>query len=1091
MTKLPTNLVGVVCIFAVCLVSWPSLASALCANPIAEIVSAQGNLELNKAPAKLADVICPGDVVKVGPRSRAAIVILETDTVLRIDQDTELRMRSVSPEGVSLLDLLRGAINLLTPAPRSLEIKTPVVNAAVEGTEFYMRVEADRTVISVFEGRVTASNDFGSLTLHSGQSAVARAGKAPEPRIVVRPRDAVQWSLHYPTIGVSEKVSPMTREATDLLIVGRVDEATTLLDQARKENPNDAVAVALQAVIAVAQNRSEEATQLAQQAVAIDQGSSTAYTALSYVQQSQFNIDGALESALQAVKRDPNNAYALARLAELQSSKGDLRASLESARQAVAIDPTISRTQTVLGFIHLTRIETAKAKEAFNKAIALNSEDPLPRLGLGLATIRNGDLGGGRRDIEIAAALDPNSSLIRSYLGKAYFEEKRDSLDGKQYAIAKQLDPRDPTPWLYDAIRKQTINRPVEALRDLQTSIELNDNRAVYRSRLLLDGDLASRGTSLARVYDTLGFERLGLIEASKSLALDPSNHSAHRFLSDTFAAIPRHEVARASELLQSQMLQPLNLYPVQPALVETDLNVISGAGPAQVAFNEFTPLFVTDRPRLLLTGVGGNNGTFGDEVVVNGIQDKFAYSVGQYHYETDGLRENNDLEHDIYNVFAQVAMTPFANLQFEYRNRKSDRGDVSLNFDPDDFSPLDRLTIESETPRLGLRLSPSSSSELLLSWIHTERDEASIQFLGSPGPNVDVDLSSEADNYEAQYLLRRDRWNLVVGLGTAEIDRTEISIFDASADFPGGICPPGPPFFGDCILIDKINDPVEQDNAYVYSNVTTSDELRWTFGLSYERFESAPLDVDEVNPKIGVQWDLTQNATLRAAYFENLRTTLLTKQTIEPTQVAGFNQLFDDFDGTESESAGIGIDWEVNKRLFVGVEYLRRDLRLPQRGSEGGVVEEEQKEEMLRAYAYATLGNNWAVTGEMLLEDFEREDPLVVDPLRQVDTLIAPLTVRYFSPSGLFAGVRASYIDQDIRNVLPFATQTGDDNAVILDVAVGYRLPKRRGVLSLEVRNVFDEEFRFQDQNIQSAVPSNPRFVPDTSAVVRVTLSF
>jgi len=46
-------------------------------------------------------------------------------------------------------------------------------------------------------------------------------------------------------------------------------------------------------------------------------------------------------------------------------------------------------------------------------------------LGLGLAKIREGELSEGSRDIEVAASLDPNNALVRSYLGKAYFEEKR------------------------------------------------------------------------------------------------------------------------------------------------------------------------------------------------------------------------------------------------------------------------------------------------------------------------------------------------------------------------------------------------------------------------------------------------------------------------------------------------------------------------------------------------------------------------------------------------------------------------------------------------------------------------------------------
>ena len=164
----------------------------------------------------------------------------------------------------------------------------------------------------------------------------------------------------------------------------------------------------------------------------------------------------------------------------------------------------------MLGFAYLTRVDTKEAKDAFEKAIEFDQADYLPRLGLGLAKIREGDLQEGRREIEIAASLDPNNSLVRSYLGKAYYEEKRIPLDEREYAIAKELDPKDPTPWFYDAIAKQTTNRPVEALQDMQKAIELNDNRAVYRSRLLLDSDLAARSASLGRIYSDLGFQQLG-----------------------------------------------------------------------------------------------------------------------------------------------------------------------------------------------------------------------------------------------------------------------------------------------------------------------------------------------------------------------------------------------------------------------------------------------------------------------------------------------------------------------------------------------------------------------------------------------------
>src|SRR5205823_14588512 len=39
-----------------------------------------------------------------------------------------------------------------------------------------------------------------SLTITSGQSAVAEVGKAPVLRVLVRPRDAVHWTLYYPPV---------------------------------------------------------------------------------------------------------------------------------------------------------------------------------------------------------------------------------------------------------------------------------------------------------------------------------------------------------------------------------------------------------------------------------------------------------------------------------------------------------------------------------------------------------------------------------------------------------------------------------------------------------------------------------------------------------------------------------------------------------------------------------------------------------------------------------------------------------------------------------------------------------------------------
>ena len=63
----------------------------------------------------------------------------------------------------------------------------------------------------------------------------------------------------------------------------------------------------------------------------------------------------------------------------------------------------------------------------------------------------------------------------------------------------------------------------------------------------------------------------------------------------------------------------------------------------------------------------------------------------------------------------------------------------------------------------------------------------------------------------------------------------------------------------------------------------------------------------DQYNPKFGVEWNPWVDTTVRAAAFKVLKRTLVTNQTLEPTQVAGFNQFFDDIDGASAWRYGVG----------------------------------------------------------------------------------------------------------------------------------------------------------------------------------------
>lgn len=1084
------------------LTSLSSVAAETCTSPIARVVSVQGGVELrrfstrglqetNWRAAELNDVLCAGDTVRTHELSRAAL-LLSNETTLRLDQQTTVTLAAPDENKASLMELFSGALHVITRTSRPFRVTTPYVNAAVEGTEFLVVVATDAASVVVYEGLVAASNEHGNTLVAGGERAVAPRDLPPRKELIVRPLDAVQWTLYFPTVfdyragaassggagepAVQESVALyragrlpeaiarlenvpqalrnsrfFTYRAGLLLLVGRLDEARPDIQRALAIDPRSSDAYSLLAVIAVVENDKDQALVRADEAVEADPASPAARIALSYAQQAQFNIEQARSSVQKAVDLDPESALAWARLSELDMSSGNLDRALEAGKRAASLNPGVAKTQTVLGFAYLIRIDTRAAEAAFEKAIELDQVDPLPRLGLGLAKIRRGDLQGGREEIEIATSLDPETSLIRSYLGKAYYEEKRDAAAGTQFELAEGLDPNDPTPWFYDAIRKQASNRPVEALEDIQRSSALNDNRAVYRSRLLLDDDLAARSASTARIYSDLGFEQLALVEGWKSVSIDPGNFSAHRFLADIYADVPRHDVARVSELLQSQLLQPLNLTPLQPQLLDDKLYILSGAGPSSVAFNEYNRLFTRNGVVAMLDGIVGGNHTSGDQAVIAGIRDNVSYSLGQLHYETSGFQPNGATYKNFYDAFVQVAVSPQTSLQVEYRNSDVTQESVLTPFDPVNALPFsDRY--KDQGVRVGANYGFSPDSRILLSanFQNSEFIEATNfgDFTNVYNPRTH-DLTTEL-----QYQLRTGPLFLIGGAG----------FFDATDENLG--------------VGNKLH-----RNAYVYANVD-QERTQWVLGVSVDTLdEPFGLYRNRVNPKLGVIWRPVPTTAIRVAAFQALKRPLINDQTIEPTQIAGFNQFYDDFDGTTEQVVGAAWDQTFSAHAYGGVEVSRRYLRVPL-----NAIDYSWRESEARAYCYWMPSQSVALSIEYFFEEFNRpaDDP-GPEGILQLRTQRIPVGVGIFQ-GPLSLRWSTSYVRQSAQLTVfeGFPVFEQRNSFTVSDVALSYHLPERRGILSVAARNLFNKSLQYLEID-----PKNPLIAPRHFVFASATLSF
>ncbi|HXV76906.1 MAG TPA: hypothetical protein VD788_11385, partial [Candidatus Polarisedimenticolaceae bacterium] len=690
---------------------------------------------------------------------------------------------------------------------------------------------------------------------------------------------------------------------------------------------------------------------------------------------------------------------------------------------------------------------------------------------------------------QTAVILDPENSLYRSYLGKAYFEERRKDAAEKELEIAKQLDPSDPTPYLYGALVKRTYNRPVEALKDLQKSIELNDKRAVYRSRLLLDEDLAVRSADLAGTYNDLGFDQLGMVTARRSADIDQSNHSAHLFLAGTYRRLPGFAPAFLSETLQARIYQPVNVNAVRPDVVNES-----------VSFNEYTSLINRNRVRGFATiGYGevdtdlensalapleiGDSNPSGGEATVSFNRDRLAGALSYESFEDDGFRINNDVDNKALRGFLAFAPSYRDQFQLSFIDGTRETGDLPLRAVP--FIPgIERIETELTNVGLGYHRIISPAADLAVSLIYNDTRQTAVnRFDGQPTGSAQL----EGPQIEAQYVRRQTWLTWTAGVGHFDGEQTADTVVlgqptSASADD-------------------------EFSNGYLYAKLRKLGPVELTAGASYEEVTApvgflpprdsgvlpgdVPYEDNQLSPKLGLSIQGTPTTVIRATAYSRLNPAIGRLQTLEPTQVAGFNQFFDDPAGTSSDNYGVGLDQQFAKGFFGGLGVLRRDLEIPEPTCENPdptigcgfaqpssqIVERTSDDWLGNVYLNATAGRRVALSLEYAYEQREFDFTQVDNLSRFEDSMrthrVRP-QVRYFLPMGFFAGVQATYYDQTVDQFTDLSSdvRTANENDFwIGDVELGYLFPQRWGSVSLRVFNVTDQDFDYYRSSLEESV--------------------
>jgi tetratricopeptide (TPR) repeat protein len=1140
--------------FIVCAALFATSAEVYSQTSNTVLLSISGTVEI--APAGTSawaacnrnQILQNGDQLRTGKNSRATLRLSDL-SVFRVYELTTMTIHPAPKAGQNeVIEVKSGAAYFFNrDKPNQTEFQTPSSSGAIRGTEFNLAVaEGGATTLTLLDGQVELTNQQGALVLNTGEQAVVEPGHAPKKSAIINGIDVIQWTLYYPAIldideldlgkdaeslsaslaayragdllqalaQYPENRAPASEServyrAALLLAAGNVDEAQNLLNSAMNETRPAALAEALKEMIAAVKGQPWKRT--APRALA------TEWLAGSYQAQSQHDLQRALQMAISAADKSPNFGFAQERLAEMEFSFGRTLPALEALKKSLELSPRNAQAEALKGFALSAQNKINAARRSFERAIALDGSLANGWLGRGLVNIRQNHAKEGRQDLQVAAALEPNRAFLRSYLGKAWTLDLPGQyswdrhLAGKELRLAMRLDPNDPTPWLYSALLDDQENRINQAIEDLEHSEALNDNRAVFRSKYLLDQDAAVRSANLALIYEDAGLSDVAVREATKSVQDDYANYSAHLFLSDTYDALQdpakenlRYETPWEDELLLANLLAPVG----------------AGVLSQTVSQQEYSKLFESDRLGVFSQTEFFSRGAWLENASQFGAIGNLAYSLDAYNYTDPGWRPNNSVNNSDFSAEVKYQFTPKDTAFFEAEETDLQAGDVLEHYNYN--VPMTKSTaVKDQAPDYDPSLSESEKQDpnilagyhrdwgtgnhtLLLYRGLQDRATASDGNFGAPLlasdapygfiPSVykgmfSLQSTTELNSIEAQHIFQNDLQNVIVGARYQAESIQTVNTIQENSTFT-----PLPSLTHD-------NSDFERFSAYAYYELKLFNSLHLTAGAAYD-WERFPLNLDDpplsstedsrgrISPKAGVDWTLPEGTRFRADYTRSMSGLFNDSSTlIEPSEVAGFNQQFRSLipesagigtpPASRFETWGLGIDHKFSTGTYLDVEgqlLTSRGNGLIGAWSSGeppvpkAVANLSQTEYFQEKDAFASvnqlIGKALSVGARYNLTAVDLTTSVATPPGTTTPGLYnghedstlneVSLFANYYLPCGFFSQFQANWWKQD--NIASMAEP--GDSFWQFNLYAGYRFPRRHMEVMVGVLNLGNTDY-------------------------------
>ncbi len=1133
-----------------------------------ELLAPHGTVEIRRsgeAPWTTAhtNVFLPaGAVVRTGPASRASIR-LSNASVLRLDEQSMVQIQAPPPAARNgLIELLRGGLYFFHRDPPAVtRFRTPLVAGAIRGTEFSLTVAAKgQTSLDLIDGAVTLNNEFGFADLIRGDRGWVEPGTGPVRTARLDATNVIQWCLYYPAVlnpdelRLSEADRRAIAPSIEAYVRGDLPAAAAFYSDGREPASAAERVYRMALLVSAGQVARAQAmletgpfspetdpsrsvlTESVRRLIAAvthtpfdgrgNAGSSSSLLAESYFRQSRLDLVGALDAARAATRLAPGFGFAWARLAELEFGFGRTALAEHATQRALTLSPSHAPAVAMQGFLLAARRRMADAETSFSTAIALDSALGHAWLGRGLSRMRQGRLEEGRADLLVAAAVEPNRALLRSYLGKAFAMTGDEPHARSELALARMLDSEDPTAWLFAAQLDQEGNRINRAVRQLEQSQALNDNRALFRSRLLLDQDQAMRGANLATAYRDAGLTETGAREAARAVQADYASYSAHLFLADSYGA--QHDPARASlryetaafgELLLANLLSPS----------------AAGVFSRDVSLQEYTPLFQRDGLGLASRTEYNSCGDWAQRIFQHGIRGPLSYALDFGYLTRNGVEPNTDLRELQLGATVKIQATVRDSLLLQAFGSEFQSGDVRPRYRASDLSDSLRVT-ETQVPNAlagwHRAWSPDHHTLALIGRIQdvfrVRQSDVFIPTLlrDAHGPfevvlpgfsEFGTGQKSEIVTYagDLQHIARAAAHTLITG---AQYQDGRLATRSRTDPSVGGLFT-----YPDSDQSGRAD--LRRITVYAYDQWEIMSRLWLTPGIAYDAVRF-PANVDlppitgrqaerrQLSPKLGLTWAPSPPWSLRSAFARSLGGFSSDQSVrLEPSQIAGFNQAFRSLapeavagltPGAAFETWGLGVDWKGEAGTYCGLEALwlesgahrgvgtyAVDVDLDPVTARESTTRESVRflERTLRLNAHQLLSDDWSLgvryrvsatdlnsvytelAATPAAATFPRARSTTEALLQQVQ-----IEARFHHASGAFGSCQALWTRQSELSIrypeVSARQELGGDDFWQFNVWAGWRLSRRRVEVMAGLLNLTATDYRLHPVSLFADLP-------------------